>query len=51
MTKGVYKKLDKYFTAIGILCTSIGLIVLAVLIIDVFLDGRSRLTLGFLLNV
>lgn len=42
---------DKAFGYLGIACTAIGLIVLAVLIIDICKDGLARLDYGFLTNL
>ena len=41
------KRLDGLFKVLGILTTVFGMLVLLVLFIDVFLDGASRLSLGF----
>ena len=44
------KKIDKYFKFIGITATSVGLIVLAALVIDVFTDGFGRLSWQFFVS-
>ena len=41
------KRLDGLFKVLGILTTVFGMLVLLALFIDVFLDGASRLSLGF----
>jgi phosphate transport system permease protein len=44
----VNRRLDKTFKILGITSTLFGLVVLLVLLIDIFLDGKSRLTWSFL---
>jgi phosphate transport system permease protein len=44
----VNRRLDKTFKILGIASTLFGLVVLLVLLIDIFLDGKSRLTWSFL---
>jgi phosphate transport system permease protein len=41
-------RLDKIFVTIAILCTWLGLVVLAILLIDVLIDGLPRLNWNFL---
>lgn len=44
----INRRLDKSFKILGITSTLFGLVVLLVLIIDIFLDGKSRLNWSFL---
>lgn len=44
----INRRLDKSFKILGIASTLFGLVVLSVLIIDIFLDGKTRLNWGFL---
>jgi phosphate transport system permease protein len=44
------KRQDFIFNIIGILCTLIGILTLGALLVDLFVDGWPRLSLGFLTN-
>ncbi|MFA5059364.1 MAG: phosphate ABC transporter permease PstA [Candidatus Omnitrophota bacterium] len=44
------KKVDASFSTVGLMATFFGLIVLAVLVIDVFMDGYKRLSWDFFMN-
>lgn len=44
------KRQDFIFNVVGIVCTSIGILTLGALLVDLVLDGLPRLTLGFLSN-
>ncbi len=44
------KRQDFMFNIVGIVCTLIGILTLAALLVDLFVDGWPRLNLGFLSN-
>ena len=52
MTNSEYNRLkDKAFQVFGVFCTSIGMIVLAIFLVDILIEGFSRINWDFLTNL
>lgn len=52
MTNSEYNRLkDKAFQVFGVFCTSIGLIVLVIFLVDILIEGTSRINWDFLTNL
>lgn len=52
MTNSEYNRLkDKAFQVFGVFCTSIGLIVLVIFLVDILIEGTSRINWDFMTNL